>query len=155
MTWNFTFIGTSHLELHETKCCIILHVWAKAKCKPNWIQLKWTRETVTTALRWLVSFLSFHWLTDTWLSPGWGGNHFLGSVSMYLQMIPSITSSAPAPIDINRESLWENTVLMQTKIPATCDFLFGFFIYSSSFLSLKPRFSCIIYPITRCQDSLK
>ncbi len=31
--------------------------------------------------------------------------HFLGRVSMYLHMIDSITSSAPAPMDINLESL--------------------------------------------------
>lgn len=33
--------------------------------------------------------------------------HFLGIMSMYLEMIPSITSSAPPPIDNNLESLWK------------------------------------------------
>lgn len=34
-------------------------------------------------------------------------HHFLGRVSMYLQIISSITSSAPPPIDINLPSLQE------------------------------------------------
>lgn len=34
-------------------------------------------------------------------------HHFLGRVSMYLEIISSITSSAPAPIDINLPSLQE------------------------------------------------
>lgn len=39
------------------------------------------------------------------LDPCW--HHFLGRVSMYLEMISSITSSAPPPIDINLPSLRE------------------------------------------------
>lgn len=64
---------------------------------------------------------------------------------MYLAMIPSMTSSAPAPIDINLESLWRQIYLVLISVSI---------IVSFWVTAIKPRrLSCSIYPVSRCQHS--